>query len=234
VVSGGIQEALAGVAEEIGLRPADLLLLTRLFVFVEGPHDEAVLGGMFGEELERAGIRLIPIFGTDNAQAIVDSTVIHQLDIPLAIFADNLRLSRLHADSPITREEIAIAKLLVECRERGIALEPMGHSKHDILEFIDDSVFAGHASASFPGWNEAARIWRTEGRSTELDIKSWMSRMYGLKLDRYSVRQMARECAELNLRPHSLSQRVKQMVVVADRSVSDPPMPEDSELRPPS
>ena len=224
-ITEGIHKAFESVADEMGLRPADLLLLTRLIVFVEGPHDEAVLTGMFGEDLERAGILLIPIFGTDHAQAIVDSIVIGQLGIPLAIFVDNLSPSHVRAGSPASREEIAVTELMAECRRRGITLEPMGHPKRDILEFIDDTVYARHASSSFPGWSEGVKECRGEGKLVGTDIKVWMSKKYDLKLDRKSVYQLAKECAELGLRPRSLEQRIKQMIAYADRSDQDPRIP---------
>jgi hypothetical protein len=43
-----------------------LPLLTRLAVFVEGPHDQIILEEWFGEELRSAGIRVYPVHGVDN------------------------------------------------------------------------------------------------------------------------------------------------------------------------
>ena len=43
-VTGSLDDGLVGMADELGITKGDLLLMTRLVVFVEGPHDVIVLG----------------------------------------------------------------------------------------------------------------------------------------------------------------------------------------------
>jgi hypothetical protein len=62
-LTGINDERLAGAASELGITKGDLLLMTRLVVFVEGPHDVIVLDEWFGNELRDAGIRVFPAHG---------------------------------------------------------------------------------------------------------------------------------------------------------------------------
>ncbi|MGP8208792.1 MAG: hypothetical protein ACLQVK_22530 [Acidimicrobiales bacterium] len=50
----------------LGLTKADLPLLRGRVLFVEGPHDVAVLEEWLGRLLSAAGVRVIPTHGTKN------------------------------------------------------------------------------------------------------------------------------------------------------------------------
>jgi hypothetical protein len=88
-VKEGLVEGLDGISDEMGWSRADLLQLTRLVLFVEGPHDVAVLEAMFGDELGTAGIRLIPIHGAHNALALVDWELAAALGLQRRLLLDN-------------------------------------------------------------------------------------------------------------------------------------------------
>lgn len=107
-------------ATEIGLTKADLFLLTRLVVFVEGPHEEAVLTSMFGARLLAAGIRLVPIHGTLNLPALVDSELIDALELPMAIVTDNTNAGRVRRGQPMSPEEAAVVHWTSEMEAKGI------------------------------------------------------------------------------------------------------------------
>jgi hypothetical protein len=63
------------VSDELGITKGELLLLTRLAVFVEGPHDQIILDEWFGEELRSAGVRVYPVHGVDNLTGLVESEI---------------------------------------------------------------------------------------------------------------------------------------------------------------
>src|SRR5690606_1517146 len=81
--------ALDGVAEEMGLRRADLLQLQRMVLFVEGVHDQAVLEAYVGDVLRRERVLVLPMHGTHNAMALADSEILWELGIPVGVFTDN-------------------------------------------------------------------------------------------------------------------------------------------------
>jgi hypothetical protein len=99
-VSGDRIQALERIRHEMGLSRADLLQLTRLILFVEGPHDVAVLEGMFADRLRAAGVCLIPIHGTDNVLALVDSEVIAALGIHTRVLFDHTNVQAVHSRRP--------------------------------------------------------------------------------------------------------------------------------------
>ena len=69
-IDGTHDEYLAQVADQLGITRGDLLLMTRLGVFVEGDHEMIILGEWFGNELRAAGIRLFPAHGSDNFEEV--------------------------------------------------------------------------------------------------------------------------------------------------------------------
>ncbi|MGH9091920.1 MAG: ATP-dependent nuclease, partial [Acidimicrobiales bacterium] len=205
--------ALESIASEVGLTKADLLLHTRLIVFVEGLHDEAVLTAMFGERLRRASVRLVPIYGTNSLGALAESDLIGALGIPMAVVTDHTdpsRVRRGEADSP---EERSVVSFLDEMARRGLLVQPLGHSKRDILDHLSDDVCRSFAP-DFPGWESARQTW---SRDTGLDFKRWVKRAYGLKLDRDSVARIAEDCAKHGEIPPALDRLVREIEAQAGR-----------------
>ncbi len=211
-VTESLHLALRGVALETGLSAADLLLLTRLVLFVEGPGDEMLLNGMFGDELDEAGVLIIPIFGTHNAEALVDSRIVNELGLPMAILTDDTSPSRVASNRPESPEEEAVLRLIRELRQIGAHAEVFGHSKRDIVGHLNEDVCRQRAR-DFPGWETAAREWRAAGRLG--DFKRWVGDRYGLRLDRWSIFELARDCALQNKRSNSLHQRVRAITAYA-------------------
>jgi len=202
-------------ATEIGLTKADLFLLTRLVVFVEGPHEEAVLTSMFGARLLAAGIRLVPIHGTLNLPALVDSELIDALELPMAIVTDNTNAGRVRRGQPMSPEEAAVVHWTSEMQAKGITPYPLGFSQRDILRYLDDDVCRSHAP-TFPGWDLAWKE-RPKDVQTGSGFKPWVTEHYGLDLDREAVQRLAAECARLGKIPKALDRLVLEMESLVDR-----------------
>ena len=84
--------------EELGLQPADLFLLHRLILVVEGSHDEVVIKGLIGDELSDARVLIIPMRGGRNLASVVDAHVLHRFsDAPIIAALDNLRSEQIAA-----------------------------------------------------------------------------------------------------------------------------------------
>src|SRR5438094_822500 len=177
-VDKNVGELLQAVESDLGVSRAELLLMTRLFLFVEGPHDRAVLEGMFCDELATAGIRVIPFHGVDNVLALADSELLAELEIPMAVFGDATLPSSVAAGGS-GREERAFARLVAEAHRAGRDIQIFGHSKKDILEWLDSEVCA-LAAPSFPGWAAGIDLCRKAGQIQ--NWKSWVTTTYGLPL----------------------------------------------------
>jgi energy-coupling factor transporter ATP-binding protein EcfA2 len=170
MVDADLISALDGMKEQIGLSAADLFLLTRLVLFVEGPHDVAILGAMFGDRLRRAGVQVIPIHGVGNLPGLVDSEVVQALGLPMALVTDRTNSGRVRRGEPQTDEERAVSRFIGELARKGTRIESLGHSKPDILDHLDEGI-CRKVAPKFPGWDSAAAEWKRSGRT--LSFKSW-------------------------------------------------------------
>jgi hypothetical protein len=57
----------------LGMDPADLLQHARVFLVVEGLHDEVVVRALLGEELDDCGVVVVPMRGVTKLPEIIDS-----------------------------------------------------------------------------------------------------------------------------------------------------------------
>jgi hypothetical protein len=212
-LTGKINGDLTEAAEELGMTKGDLLLMTRLAVFAEGPHDAIILNEMFGETLRYAGIRIFPAHGGDNFQelvttrpGLVGSEIIMALGIRIAIISDT---------SP-TRVEPAVRRLLREANLAGVEVTAVELSEEDILFYLDAQICRNYAP-DFPGWRaarDAARSAERHDRSAR-NWKKWVSEEYGLDLSRDNIRRIAAECGRQGHIPHELIQKIQQLTALA-------------------
>lgn len=221
-IGGDLLRSLDLLRDSVGLSRADVLQLTRLALFVEGPHDVAVLEGLFGDELSAAGVRIFPMHGTGNALALVTSEVISALGIKSGVLTDNTRpaSSRATQDRRQSKEELAIDRLLQEARAVGWSLQRYGLSKHDILEYIEDSVCQSVAPR-FPGWEAATAEWRASG--TAKKWKPWITERYGLRLSRTGVADLVAAMQSRSHRPPELRRVVDEIVAAASSRIDQVP-----------
>lgn len=77
--------------DNLGLTNADLLALTRVFVVVEGEHDEIVLNNLFGIELGRAQARILVLRGGKRAWSAAHAEWLLAIsDAPMLVILDAL------------------------------------------------------------------------------------------------------------------------------------------------
>jgi len=82
--------------EKLGLSPSDLLGLYRIFLLVEGEHDEIVLQTLCSDMLEAARVKIIPVRGGSNLPWTVESHVLFDLsDAHLVAVLDNVRTEEI-------------------------------------------------------------------------------------------------------------------------------------------
>ncbi len=87
-LTGALDQELARVSESLGISAGELLLMTRLVLFVEGPHDQIILEEWFGQDLRAAGVRVYPVHGADNMPGLAESEITAALGIRIATLTD--------------------------------------------------------------------------------------------------------------------------------------------------
>jgi hypothetical protein len=157
------------IAQEIGLNRGELLTMTRLLLWVEGPMDEAVLDGYFGSQgLRERGISVLLLHGARHTARILEASLLRFTDAEVAVWLDKISpnfAKRLRQDSTWakeqtqaaeTDEERNLAKLACEAERLGRTVHPI--SAHppagDVFDLLDEDVvreewpkFPGHAAA---------------------------------------------------------------------------------------
>ncbi|MHA7239558.1 hypothetical protein ACX80P_06615 [Arthrobacter sp. TMS1-12-1] len=213
----GSSALVAGSAEELGLTPGDLLQLTRVFVLVEGAHDEIVLKAALGKEIQDAGGRLIPINGATHARSIADARILFDASAASVVFVlDNVRgpdalriweqATQQYAVGQRKAARSTLAQLsklgsggevvwLQELGERAIdtnlihRIKPFGLSKRDILCYLSPAAFKLENTT----WDDLSKEYehaRRNGFSKE-NFKSWLKHMRGANFSRETVCEAA-------------------------------------------
>lgn len=173
--------ALEELATELGFGKGVWLQLTRGVLIVEGQHDLMVIGQFFGDELERAGIRLLALRGTKNTKRFIESDFLGQADIPLRVMFDNVRADALNErmdPKDFSGEEAELFQLLNQLSE-GHDIRAVPFEAPDIICALPESaVTRAYPHASFPGWTVLEQEWR---RSTKREnFKNFARRRIGI------------------------------------------------------
>jgi hypothetical protein len=213
-MTGPMDDSLAEAADELGITKGDLLLMTRLVVFVEGLHDVIILSEWFGNELRDAGIRIFPAHGGDNFQelavtepGLVGSEIIGALGLKMAIIMDK---------SP-TRVEPTANRMLREAKQAGRDVTAVILSEGDLLFYLDKEVCREDAPR-FPGWHAARDAAR---RSKARKWKAWVEQEYGLELSPGNIRRLAAKCRRQGRIPSELARAIQRLTALAATSRRD-------------
>lgn len=186
--------------------------MTRLALFVEGPHDQIILDEWFDDDLRGAGIRVLPVHGVDNLPGLADSEITAALGIRIATLSDSTSISRAVAGRPRTRGDTAVGRLLAEAARAGIEVHVVGLREPDILYYLDETI-CRQVSPAFPGWQVAADERVNAG--THMPWKKWVESQYGLPLSREGIRQLARMCRKQHKIPAELAQKIHSLIAYA-------------------
>lgn len=211
------EEHMAQLASEVGLTSGDLFMMSRYVLFVEGPHDLAILEEFFGDTLKANSIRLLPLHGANNISMIAESEIVWSMGIPMGVLTDGTNVERVQRGERSNYVEKLVVRLLREVKSAGRTVDAFGLALDDVLFYLDDEVTATFAKEVFPGWGEAQKIWRDRDQSANVTangskFKDWVTSTYGLHLDRDSVREMAKKCKEAGKISEELSKVVSDIV----------------------
>lgn len=189
----------------LGLHPSDLLRSTRVYLLVEGVHDELVLRAFLSERLRRARVEVIVISGAKSLKTTLESEVLYKFTKATVVaLLDNVR----HAEvTPIWREAQNIAATVSPQRGAehvftslsrqgemgslrswlanalrlgyGDRVVPYGLSAKDVLEYFPAIAFTGAPDT----WDElrARRAAESGDPSDEKagGLKEWIGQRFG-------------------------------------------------------
>lgn len=211
-MTGALGDELGRVSDQLGLTRGELLLMTRLALFVEGAHDQIILTEWFAGELAAAGIRVFSLRGVDNLLMLVESEIIAALDIRMATLSDRTSIPRVRSGKLKSRGDREIARLLHETMTAGIEVKSVGLDRADILHYLDDQV-CQQAAARFPGWETAMAEHAHSG--TRDPWKRWVTSHYGLPLTHDSIRDLAAECRRRGKIPAEVTAAIRTLTAYA-------------------
>ena len=205
-LTGTTDASLTEAADELGITKGDLLLITRLVLFVEGIHDVIIFSEFFGDGLRDAGIRVFPVHGGDNLPelavtkpGLVGGEIIGALGIRMAVIIDK---------SP-ARVEPTANRMVREARLAGRDVIRLSLSEEDILFYLDEEICQEFAPR-FPGWHQA----RTAAGKAK-KWKKWVAEEYGLDLTPENIRRLAAECKRQGRVPPELVQKIHELTSLA-------------------
>jgi hypothetical protein len=198
---------------ELGLAPADLLLLYRCVLVVEGSHDQVVVDALIGELLDSLGVLVLPMRGGRLLATVVDSYFLANLsDVPVIAALDNLDAYRVSAFweevAQAAREGAApsfdeIVKHHFSSKERSeevflidycrsvvtlgqfARFQVFGFEKPDIPEYLPvDRIVPGARS-----WDELRAAFAAQKKVRS--FKPWLEQVRGVTIDESVLRAAA-------------------------------------------
>ena len=103
-LTGALDQELARVSESLGISAGEPLM-TRLALFVEGPHDQIILEEWLGQDLRVAGVRVYPVHGADNMPGLAESEITAALGIRIATLTDGTSVQSSTGTPPNDQRE---------------------------------------------------------------------------------------------------------------------------------
>jgi hypothetical protein len=110
-IDSAMDGPLAGVSEQLGLTAGDVLQLTRVFVLVEGLHDEIVLGHLLADDLAKSSAQLLPLRGAKDLRSVAEAKVLFSsTEAMFLIVLDGLPMEEVRPIWDEVREHAAGAR----------------------------------------------------------------------------------------------------------------------------
>jgi hypothetical protein len=230
VIEPRVLSAVESYAATLGLSSPDLLQLTRAALLVEGPQDRQVLEGFFGRETAVHFIRTLPLLGSDNALAILDAELLHQLDIPLFLMLDGTAREQIEAlrRGRLTREDFGVAgkemrkaaALMVALRGSGLTVTQVPLPLPDVVWALPEEAMK-RVVPEFTSWDAVTRAFRQERKPT--NPKDFLAGLINRRIDSSFIDAVIAVSQELGLpAAPQLTTAVAEIVSTLD-SVSNAP-----------
>jgi energy-coupling factor transporter ATP-binding protein EcfA2 len=214
--------------QEVGLTPAEILQMVRVFVVVEGPHDQVVLEHLLSADLSAAGAVILHAAGAKNLPELTRAQLIWDYtDADVVVVLDNLSVE---AVLPVWEEAKRAARSGARGRAREVLrnLERLpGGEPRWLRELLERAIATGHWERVHPhplsmpdivcylppdafgltsSWDDLIQRWRgSAGGRTPADLKGWLTAEHRVNLGLRSLRRAVkaavpvRELQELGL-----------------------------------
>ena len=204
---------LEGSVSELGMVPSDLIGMYRVFLLVEGEHDEIVVRALLSEVLEAARVKIIPMRGGKHLPSTVESQLLFDMTgAHVLALLDNVKAMEIDAvwqeaqerylagdaDTAITYlaaqfkdrkgdEYKWIATWLSRALSKGVheRLVPYGLAAADIIEYLPVEIIVPKAGKS---WRELRDEFETQSHK---NFKDWLQRKYKADTSVPNIRRAA-------------------------------------------
>jgi predicted ATPase len=224
--------------DELGLMPSDLLRWPRVFLLVEGAHDEALLDAFFGDRLRMARVQILPLRGATKLPATIDSRVLFDFtDAHLVALVDNQdprQISAAWTQALDNREsctlEVATGGLaeaipgleeearflrewLTAALRKGVEnrVTPYSLKAKDIIEYVPiDSLLATNATWDGLRAEHATAVEAQNG--SPRDFKKWIEVQHRVRITPDLLRDAARDVDRV---PDELERLMKTLEGIA-------------------
>ncbi|MGK2932133.1 MAG: hypothetical protein ACSLFD_05110 [Solirubrobacterales bacterium] len=201
----------------LGLRPSDLLRWPRIFLLVEGQHDQIVLESLGGDRLRAARVEVIPTRGGKQLPHTVESRVLFEFtDASVVGLLDNQsaeranriweRALKLRRDGDLQGaidevdrgfrggkgEDGYLRRWLANALDLGVhdRIFPEGLEKRDVLDYLPVSDFVA-GEVSWDALREQHAHARSELDRTPSDFKEWLVQRRGADFSPDRIRSSA-------------------------------------------
>ena len=207
-------------AIELGLDRGELLTMIRVFLWVEGRHDVAVLETLFPDRLAESGIAVIPIHGYSRSSGILDAETLMRfteakpavwLDrvpekVVVALREDQGAAQRIQGDREgYSDESRQAAKLTLAARAQDRVIDFMPHPGDDIIDLLDEGTIK-ELVPDYPGRAEADRAFKGAGLSGGAARKKFLEKEYGFRVSPVTLGDIARRMREKGTVPKALEE----------------------------
>lgn len=206
---------------QLGLSPSDLLGLYRIFLLVEGEHDEIVIQTLCRDFLDGARVKIIPMRGGRNLPGTVESQLLFDLsDAHLVAVLDSVRSDEISAvwteaqtlffseNAEAAIEHLAqafgpkrvmehewIVNWLSRAIKKGVhgRMSPYGLAARDIIEYLPVEALVPKAGKSWQDLRlEHDQALPGLDRTKGLHVfKTWLSKVYKADTSVPNVRRAA-------------------------------------------
>lgn len=186
--------------QTLGLNPSDLLRWPRIFLLVEGLHDELILDEYFDARLRAARVRILPLRGATKLPATIESRVLFDFtEAHVVALLDNQRgdeLSSVWEEAQAARllgtvdeatrivvegirgkdeEARFMREWLTAALAKGLEsrVTPYGLAQRDVIEYLPVTMMVSGAQDWTALRSEHADD-RNRDKSTPHDFKKWL------------------------------------------------------------
>jgi hypothetical protein len=208
------------IAAEMGYDRGELLSRVDDFLFVEGRADQVVIEELYGEELRRQGIEVIPVHGNFKFPGILEAEVFSKYtNARMSILVDNdiaeavkaIRFNAAARNAALQQRknpELQQVAGLIETAMRTERIpEVFSIPSFDMFGMLDEGLLKKRFPA-FPGHMDARRQWlsaRNGSATPNIGRKRFLEKEYAIDLSVDMFRDIARQMKRDGIRPNVLT-----------------------------